>query len=212
MLVRSNIGGQGGRCNLQTDGVNDCAEFQADAFAGLQEMYVENIGTNTLWPGYGDDVGNGAQIDLIVTNISEYRSWDTRWNWVKKEKGESDVGGGFVGTNLAGARTAGQARSGWSDTFTACEFRYEFVTSAARNAPRIYNADGTIALADVHKVKIPRTYVSFYDFDEGVGSFEGSASEIQEAMQMDPQAKDVQTARVTELTVYDSWESVPITL
>ena len=45
------------------------------------------------------------------------------------------------------------------------------------------------------------------DFDEGMGRFDESDVSIGEAMQIDPQAKDVQTARQTELQEYESFEA-----
>ena len=165
-LYRSNIGGQGGRCWLQPpDADVQCDEVlnaedavNAGLIAGantVHEMYIRNVGVNSLLPQYATDgnVGDGATIDLIVTNTTEYKSWDTSWNWVKQEEtiatGANARGGGFVGTNLAGARTSDQpgASSGWSETFTACEFRYQFVTGEPTN--RV-------------PVTLPRTYISVY--------------------------------------------------
>ena len=45
------------------------------------------------------------------------------------------------------------------------------------------------------------------DFDEGLGRFDESDVTVGEAMQIDPQAKDVQTARFTELQTYESFEA-----
>ena len=45
------------------------------------------------------------------------------------------------------------------------------------------------------------------DFDEGLGRFDESDVTVGEAMQIDPQAKDVQTARMTELEEYESFEA-----
>ena len=63
--------------------------------------------------------------------------------------GALERGGGFVGTNLAGARAADQPgdTSGWSETFTACEFLYQFVTGEPSNR---------------RPISIPRTYISVY--------------------------------------------------
>ena len=165
LLYRSNIGGQGGRCWI----ANQCDEQLVDTDAtdiGLvagantvHEMYIRNIAVNSVLEEYAVDgnVGNGEQVDLIVTNTSEYKSWDTSWNWVKQEgavdallSGESmGRGGGFVGTNLAGSRASDQPgkTSGWSETFTACEFKYQLVTGEPTN--RV-------------PVTLPRTYISVF--------------------------------------------------
>ena len=190
-LVRSNIGGQGGRCWLEGEcqftvapkDPNDALELPGSNTD--HEMYITNIGINSMDPKYSVDgvsSGNGEQVDLVVTNLTEYRSWNTNWNWVKNidsvlsdskltdaevelirselgngvgsqasgYPGAQYLGGGFVGTNLAGARTADQTglTSGWSTTFTFCEFLYEFVTTGA-NGIRV-------------PLTLPRTYVSFY--------------------------------------------------
>ena len=118
-------------------------------------MYIRGIATNSIDPLYaaGGPIGGGEQVDLVVTNTTEYKAWDTSWNWVKQEggfaSGELERGGGFVGTNLAGARAADQPgdTSGWSETFTACEFLYQFVTGEPTNR---------------RPVTIPRTYISIY--------------------------------------------------
>ena len=164
-LYRSNIGGQGGRCWI----ADQCDEQLVDTDAtdiGLlagantvHEMYIRGIATNSIDPLYatGGSIGGGEQVDLVVTNTTEYKSWDTSWNWVKQEgaleallSGETlGRGGGFVGTNLAGARQVDQpgVTSGWSETFTACEFLYQFVTGDPSNR---------------RPITIPRTYISVY--------------------------------------------------
>ena len=118
-------------------------------------MYIRNIAVNQIDLEYAVDgkVGSGEQVDLVVTNTTEYKSWDTSWNWVKQEEGfaigEMGRGGGFVGTNLAGARASDQpgTTSGWSETFTACEFLYQFVTGEPNNR---------------QPITLPRTYISIY--------------------------------------------------
>ena len=164
-LYRSNIGGQGGRCWI----ADQCDEQLVDTDAtdiGLlagantvHEMYIRGVATNSIDPLYaaGGPLGGGEQVDLVVTNTTEYKSWDTSWNWVKQEgaleallSGETlGRGGGFVGTNLAGARQVDQpgVTSGWSETFTACEFLYQFVTGDPSNR---------------RPITIPRTYISIY--------------------------------------------------
>ena len=65
---------------------------------------------------------------------------------MKKDERDPDRDkGGFVVTNLAGPKPIG-----WSQSFTMAEFRYQFVTGTDRRA-----------------VRLPRTYVTFYDFDSG---------------------------------------------
>ena len=69
-LSYSNLGGLGGRCD-RADG--NCL-YILNATEAPQEIYYENVGsTSRTYP-------LGTQIDLRITNETEYRSWMWQWN------------------------------------------------------------------------------------------------------------------------------------
>lgn len=89
----------------------------------------------SIWqlPEYGGGYGTGAseQIDLVMTNTTEYRSWDSNRNGVKlvdpenpgipvPADGTHRSTSGFLVINLLGPRY--QAGS-WSSTFTVDQYR-----------------------------------------------------------------------------------------
>ena len=117
---------------------------------------VHEVCDRSTDPEYAADV-NDSQVDFIVTNTTQYKAWDTSWNWVKSEAaaatGDLKRGGDFLDTNLGiflvGTHLADQpvTTSGWSQAFTACEFKYQFVTSD---------------LDKRQPITLPRTDISFY--------------------------------------------------
>ena len=96
---------------------------------------------------------------MIITNETEYYAWDTQWNGVKRpsEGAQTDTGA-FAVVNLLGARDETQQGrvEGWRH-FSYVQLRIQFVTGAGRTP-----------------LVLPRTYLTFYDFDTGQPQFEGS--------------------------------------
>ena len=126
-MVRSNLGGQGGRCRdaSYADGTSatwqSMCEERCDLPAGVcaspAEVYIADIGT-----GPGD-----VCIDLRITNESEYRAWRTGHNGVKHVDGGIDAG--FFGVvNLLGPRLATQRPFDmwWSSHLTFVQLRFAF--------------------------------------------------------------------------------------
>ena len=176
-LVRSNLGGLGGRCVS----VGACEEIQ-DATTP-HEIYIRGIGSHVIGEAYG--ISTGEPIDMIITNTTEYHAWDTQWNGIKVGSASGADTGTFGVVNLLGPRSQSQsgAVSGWHD-FSYVELRIAFVTGTARTP-----------------IVLPRTYMSFYDFDTGRPQFVGSFTQ-REAMMVDPAVAEVQLPAVTELAQF----------
>ena len=68
-LVRSNLGGQGGRC--VTAGL--CDEMPSTPHAN-HEIYIRNVGA----------LAGGDTLDIRITNETEYRAWRATINGVKR--------------------------------------------------------------------------------------------------------------------------------
>ena len=110
-------------------------------------------------PGY-DRALVGARIDLVITNLTEYRSWENngrKWNGLKREDGEGHTAGafgsgGFGSVNLKGPRSPTQSGYIWRERATYVELQYDFVTGPKESRTPI---------------KLARTYLTFYDFDRG---------------------------------------------
>ena len=105
----------------------------------------------------------GAQIDLRITNLTTYYAWENNGrknNGLKRSDSEGNTAGrfgsgGFGSVNLKGPRSPKQPGVYWKEIATYIELLYEFVTGAA-NEP----------------IRLPRIYLSFYDFDTGTKRFE----------------------------------------
>ena len=133
-LVRSNIGGQGGRC--VTPGL--CAENETASTP--HEIFIRDVGQFM-----------GQSIGLRITNETEYRAWRETINGVKREE-EGDSVGYFGVVNLLGPRSPQQRPYDrfWHEAFTYAQLAFEFVEGVS-NTP----------------LTLPRTFVSFFDFDTG---------------------------------------------
>ena len=189
-LVQSNLGGKGGRCTDTCYANGGCVSWQslcdekepginfADTATTFGNMHIliRNLGTTP----------EGAQINLRITNESEYRAWNARHNGVKRT-GAGANSGSFGVINLLGPRTPLQKpySSYWNDLFTIVQLRYSFTTG-----PNLLD----------RPLWIGRTFITFYDFDTGAPQFEGSFQQI-EAMQFGPQAAAFEVARATQLNV-----------
>jgi hypothetical protein len=135
-LVRSNLGGEGGRCNEP----GRCVELQNASTP--RELYLRSVGK----------LSDGTQIDLRITNRSEYRAWNAALNGIRSSSvlsggNNSTINtttpasdkGAFGSVNLLGPRAAGSPRF-WRSTMTYVVLRFEFL-----------DADGsTLTLARTH--------------------------------------------------------------
>ena len=143
VTVRSNLGGQGGRCHetgTNTAGrlmgcdeqatrdpycetLNDKNKKRCHAYVETnipQEIYIREVGYNLM-----AGVATGEVIDLRITNLTEYHAWDTQWNGVKRV----DIAGddSFAVVNLLGPRQTDWSDY-WSDQMTFVELKIEFLT------------------------------------------------------------------------------------
>ena len=112
-LVRSNLGGMGGRCT--TEGL--CVEPQTASTP--HEIYYQTVGVTR----------SGEPIDMRITNQSEYRGWNIRLNGIKKNSKGSQTGY-FGVVNLLGPRSTDQSgppETQWNTEFTYVELRFTFI-------------------------------------------------------------------------------------
>lgn len=167
-LVRSNLGGQGGRCSL----LGECDEVQSATT--LHEIYIRDVGVS------GDDTA----IDLRITNQSEYHAWNPDLNGIKRSTGGRF--GSFGAINLLGPREEDQAGYVWHTGGTFVELLFEVVGR---------DGSGTRALT------LPRTYLTFYDFDASATS--------SEVMQINPSGSPLEIMPATsELIRASSWSAL----
>ena len=145
--------------------------------------YAEGLGTPS-----------GEVVDMIITNETAYYAWNTEWNGVKRpsEGAQTDSDAFFV-VNLLGPREEGQAGSvaSWR-AFSYVQLKVQFVTGTARTP-----------------LQVPRTYLTFYDFDTGQPQFEGSQVQV-ETMWADTAPHGIayaDTASPTELITYNTFEA-----
>ena len=167
VLVRSNLGGEGGRCFI----AGTCLELYNESTTP-HEIAIQGVGFNALGPGVSE--ADGQRIDLRITNMTEYRSWNRMWNGVKvREKvglgmnADGNLTDSFNVINLRAPRDPATTKW-WASEFTMVQLKYELVTGDEQSP-----------------IVLPRTYLTFYDFDAGVSSQSGGT--INEAMQIDPQ-------------------------
>lgn len=124
--VRSNLGGQGGRCNQGPlpQGCDEQASTDPPDSSSLQEIYIRNVGTNVIGLEHTDGVPtNGRQIDMRITNLTEYRAWEPEWNGVKRVEPDDYS---FAVINLLGPRKSDWAKH-WNEVMTFTELRIEFL-------------------------------------------------------------------------------------
>jgi hypothetical protein len=191
-VVRSNLGGAGGRCvdTTYSDGRSVywyelCDERQPsvnvpETPSGLGNMHV-------LIRGLGSTPA-GEPISLLVRNESEYRPWNSRHNGVKRSR-EGSNAGSFVAINLLGPRSASQSPAAmlWHSDFTLVQLSYSFVA-------------GTNSVP----ITIGRTFLTFYDFDTGEPTFQQSRVQV-EGFQPGPQAAAVELPSPTEIETHVDW-------
>ena len=90
---------------------------------------------------------------MLITNTTEYYAWSTQWNGLKRP--DDDLGsdtGAFAVVNMLGPRDETQQdRIDHWRHFSFVELKVQFTTGASRQP-----------------IVLPRTYLTFYDFDQGL--------------------------------------------
>lgn len=81
-VVRSNLGGMGGRC----DNLTQCVELEAPNTP--HEIYISRAAVR---------LDRAGLTDLRITNTSEYRARNSRINGIKRMMGAPDVNDGAPG-------------------------------------------------------------------------------------------------------------------
>ena len=183
VLVRSNLGGLGGRCATYDDAAG------APVATGLCLENVvpdENTPQNIYYQYLGVDPATGDPIDMQVDNETEYRAWNVNWNGIKQQR-VSDVEGFFGVTNLLGPRAPEQTAQ-WDPSFTFVQLQYSFIR---RSTGEPYVID--------------KSYFTFYDFDTGAPRFDGSRTQV-EIMQAGPSVTEQFLAPQSEIEQYPDWE------
>ena len=107
ILEHSNLGGLGGRCTMP--GMEElCITRGAPTASTPHEMLFRGIGRpndNYLTPEHVMDT-----VDMRITNISEYRGFNTLTNGIKDGTPNSNATGCFGSINLLAPRTSPFAR------------------------------------------------------------------------------------------------------
>ena len=133
-LVRSNLGNVGGRCTYE----GACEEMQDSSRP--HDIYYRGLAT----------LEDGSNVNLRITNLTEYRAYEPFRNGVKAK-----AGGAFGVVNLLGPRHWSQQKKWmphswqWTTDQTVVQLKYEFLND------------------DDEPVELFRTFVTFYDFDSG---------------------------------------------
>lgn len=122
LLARSNLGGQGGRCDAVETAAGMCLAIGRDSNTP-HELYFSGVGRDGL--------------DLRITNESEYRAWRSVRNGIK-----IDGHGAHGVVNLLGPRAVGATHGhAWDSTMTFADLRFTFVsagTGTARVLSRVF--------------------------------------------------------------------------
>jgi len=203
--TRSNLGGQGGRCNLGglPDGCDEPAVSDPPPAGTVpHEVYIRDIGRDVLGSNYGGagwDASSAGYVDMRITNVTEYRAWRTVWNGLKRAGGSDESS--FAVVNLLGPREPSQTGYIWNSEMTFVELKVEF-----KRRSQAWNVNGDVQaqMDAATDYTIPVTYFTFYDFDTGLPRFD-SALASPEAMQMDPVRTWEILPEETELERLDTW-------
>lgn len=107
-LVRSNLGGHGGRCALESQ----CEEAQTAETP--PEIYIRNVGSVRTTARLG-------VIDLRITNESEYRPWRSELNGL-----QAHAEGTFGIVNVLGPRRPGSFLY-WREDAVSVQLRFRFI-------------------------------------------------------------------------------------
>lgn len=136
-LVRSNLGGLGGRCDAD-ESPSEC-ESGATAADTPREILIDGIGI----------ASSGEEISLGIVNVSEYKAWNNVYNGIK----HNGIGHYGVVNVLAPRRATSMPSelANWLEPHgTHVDLRYEF-RSSRTGAP----------------LTLERTFLTFYDLDTG---------------------------------------------
>ena len=125
-IVRSNLGGQGGRCvttpaTATSPAVpwSDVCDEQCDIATGEcdspPELYLATV-------AYMTDSSGTTCVNMRITNLTEYRAWQTTNNGVKLATGATDSGS-FGVINLLAPRepTTAPTSMFWNSALTFVE-------------------------------------------------------------------------------------------
>lgn len=205
--VRSNLGGQGGRCHLGVipDGCEiPVASDPPAAGSSPHEIYLRDIGRNDIHPQYQPhfNAAAGQFVDMRITNLTEYYAWNTRWNGVKI--GRDGTTNQFAVVNLLGPRSDDMPGRIWNNELTFVELNVEFL---GRTVPWDEHSDPAVQAVSATPLTLARTYISFYDFDTGSQRSDGTFN-APEAMQVDSSATTVALSSATELEQHGAWSTV----
>ena len=124
-LVRSNLGGAGGRCS--TPGL--CEELQTAVTP--HEVYISRVTDLGKLRGRNET----SWVDLRITNETEYRAWNPNINGIRNAES-----GAFGAINLLSPRSPRSPRF-WRQDMTYVQLRFEFIeasTAAAVALPRTF--------------------------------------------------------------------------
>jgi hypothetical protein len=129
------------------------------------------------------------------------RGWNVRQNGVKRQASGIGIEGFFGVVNLLGPRltTSRPFHRFWHDLFTIVQLRFDFLTETQQDI-----SYQQLGLSGLVPIELERTFISFYDLDTGEPTFARSSVQV-EAIQMGPQAVDVQTMNATELQTFNNW-------
>jgi hypothetical protein len=124
ILVHSNLGGLPGPCNTlpYQEGIWNSSLSHCDTGTSTadtpQEIYIRHL---------GDDQITNDIIDLIITNVTEYRAWKSSLNGITTSESEEHTP--FVRINVRSPRSGGTE---WDNTETHTILKYQFVKNADR--------------------------------------------------------------------------------
>lgn len=198
IIHHSNLGGLGGRCTRA--GAEGLCQQPVPNASTPHDILLHDVArvyrrsTSTI--GMSDSVYD--TVDLRISNQTEYRGYAPELNGLRAAAGAAGAFGACFGTiNLLAPRTRPPV---WNEIFTFVQLRFDFINSST-GAP----------------LTMPRTYVTFYDFDHAQGqaitNSKGQVSNfyVKEIMQPGPQI-DTWCAHLPRTTLYPRGMPLHLTL
>jgi hypothetical protein len=166
-IVRSNLGGQGGLCSRNA---SDCDEPYNNVTTP-HNFLIRNIGLNVMsrYHQPAGAISGGEVVDLLITNLTTYRSWAPNENGLVVKNGVNE----FAQINLLAPRRAQQTNS-WNTEMTFVELKFEFVTMNSTTGA-------------LRPLPLGRIFLTFHDFYTGIRIRQGVISNT-EIIQIDPVA------------------------
>jgi hypothetical protein len=146
-IVRSNLGGQGGLCSRNA---SDCDEPYNNVTTP-HNILIRNIGLNVMsrYHQPAGAISGGEVMDLLITNLTTYRSWAPNENGLVVKNGVNE----FAQINLLAPRRAQQTNS-WNTEMTFVELKFEFVTMNSTTGA-------------LRPLPLGRIFLTFHDFYTG---------------------------------------------